>query len=161
MLILLAAIATETLTLQPAFEPMAFLVGHCWEGKFEGGETDTHCFDAVYGGQHVRDRHEVTGGQGIYRGETIYSREGQAVSYTYWNSLGGVSRGSMKQDGDRLDFGVEKYRAADGNEASISTHWQRKGADAYEAITSSVQMPSMNRTVVYRRVDAKAAAASK
>ncbi len=153
MMILLAAIAASGTAIQPAFEPMVFLIGHCWEGKFDGGETDRHCFESVYDGQHIRDRHEVTGTKGVYRGETIYSREGQAVSYTYWNSLGGVSRGSMKPDGDKLDFGEEKYRGPDGKEASIATHWQRKGPDAYEAITSSIQMPSMNRTVVYRRAD--------
>jgi len=48
---------------RPGLEPLGFLVGHCWRGIFpDSGEQDTHCFDAVYGGQHVRDRHEVTGG---------------------------------------------------------------------------------------------------
>ena len=158
LMLLIAAIVADAPTVQPAFQPMAFLVGHCWEGKFEGGETDTHCFDAVYGGQHVRDRHEVKGGKGIYLGETIYSREGQAVSYTYWNSLGGVSRGSMKGDGDRLDFGVEQHRTADGKDIVLATHWQRKGDDAYEAVTESTDLPSMNRKVVYRRVSEGSAA---
>lgn len=155
MLILLAMLAAQTdndTAVQPAFEPMAFLVGHCWEGKFEGRETDTHCFDAVYGGQHIRDRHEVTGGQGVYRGETVYSRDGQVVSYTYWNSLGGVSRGSMKGAGEKLDFGVEHHRTKDGRDIAITTQWQRKGDEAYEAVTASQQMPSMNRTVTYRLV---------
>jgi len=152
MLILLAAVAAEAV-LQPVFEPMAFLVGHCWEGKFADGKTDTHCFDATYGGQHIRDRHEVKGGKAVYRGETIYSREGQGVTYTYWNSLGGVSRGTMKPEDDKLDFGVEQHRTADGREIAIATYWQLKGADGYEAITSSVQMPSMNRTVTYRRAE--------
>lgn len=152
MLILLAVAVAVPPLVQPAFGPMAFLVGHCWEGKFESGETDTHCFEAVYDGQHVRDRHQVTGGKGVYRGETIYSREGQAVSYTYWNSLGGVSRGSMKGEGNRLDFGVEHHRTADGRDIAISTYWQRKGDDNYEAVTESADLPSMTRTVVYRRV---------
>ena len=83
---------------RPGLEPLGFLVGHCWRGTFpDSGEQDTHCFDAVYGGQHVRDRHEVTGGARLYRGESVYSADGAgAVSYTYWNSAGGVSRGSMR-----------------------------------------------------------------
>jgi hypothetical protein len=156
MLILLAAAiaANEPPALQPAFEPMAFLVGHCWQGKFASGETDTHCFESVYDGQHIRDRHEVTGGQGVYRGESIYSREGGGVSYTYWNSLGGVGRGTMKGEGDgRIDFGTEHHRTKDGRDMTISTHWQRQGDDAYETVTASEQMPSMDRTVVYRRVE--------
>jgi uncharacterized protein YndB with AHSA1/START domain len=151
MLILIAAAASQALP--PAFEPMAFLVGHCWEGKFESGETDTHCFDTVYDGQHIRDRHQVTGGKGVYRGETIYSRDGQGVTYTYWNSVGGVSRGTMKGSGDKLDFGTEHHRTKDGKEIAIATHWQRDiFNDAYEAVTSSVQLPTMNRNVVYRRI---------
>ncbi|HEY0627913.1 MAG TPA: SRPBCC family protein [Sphingomicrobium sp.] len=154
MLILLAALAAEPATIPPAFQPMAFLVGHCWEGKFENGQVDTHCYDSLYDGQHIRDRHEVKGGKKLYRGETIYSRDGQGVSYTYWNSVGGVSRGSMKGDGDRLDFGTERHRTKDGKDIAIATHWQRQGADAYQSVTSSADLPSMNRTVVYRRVAA-------
>ncbi|HXG80472.1 MAG TPA: SRPBCC domain-containing protein, partial [Sphingomicrobium sp.] len=153
MLILLAAMATEQPVVQPGFEPMAFLVGHCWEGVFEDGKTDTHCFDTVYDGQHIRDRHEVTGGKSVYRGETIYSRDGQGVTYTYWNSLGGVSRGTMKGEGDRLDFGTEHHRTKDGKEIAIATHWQRQREDAYQAVTSSADLPSMNRTMTYRRVE--------
>ena len=152
MWMLIAAVAAGPAGLPAVLEPIAFLVGHCWEGKFEDGKTDTHCFDAVYDGQHIRDRHEVTGGKPVYRGETIYSREGSQVSYTYWNSLGGVSRGSMKGEGDMLDFGTERHKTKDGKELAISTHWQRQGADAYEAVTASADLPSMNRTVAYRRV---------
>lgn len=153
-LIMAATLAASAPATREGLEPLAFLLGHCWAGAFEGGQTDTHCFEPVHDGQHIRDTHAVTGGKSVYRGETIYSWDGaaKAVAYTYWNSLGGVSRGGMRPDGDRLNFGEERYRGPDGREAVIATHWRRVGADAYEAVTSSTEMPSMNRTVRYQRV---------
>ena len=147
-----AAAAANTPVLRSGLEPLGFLVGHCWRGRFASGEQDTHCFDAAYGGQHVRDRHEVTGGAQLYSGETLYSVDGGAVSYTYWNSIGGVSRGSMRPRGDGLDFGTETYRGPNGRQAAITTAWRRAGDNAYEAMTSSPEMPSMSRTVRYERV---------
>ena len=147
------AVQAPAPALRPGLEPLGFLVGHCWRGMFATGEQDTHCFETAYDGQHVRDQHRVTGGARLYRGETLYSADGQrSVSYTYWNSLGGVSRGAMQPRPDRLDFGVETYRGPDGREARMSTFWRRIGDDAYEAVTESTDMPSMNRTVAYRRV---------
>lgn len=150
----LALASAEPPALRPGLEPLGFLVGHCWRGEFENGRVDTHCFDAVYGGQHVRDRHEVTGGASAYRGETLYSVDGGAVAFTYWNSQGGVSRGTMRAEPDRLSFGDETYRSSEGRETRISTYWRRAGEDAYQAVTASAGMPSMNRTVTYRRVAA-------
>ena len=147
------ALAADAPALRPGLEPLGFLVGHCWRGEFApGGEQDVHCFEAVYDGQHVRDRHEVTGGRGVYRGETLYSVDSGAVGYTYWNSQGGVSRGTVRAGADRLDFGDETYRSPDGREARISTFWRRVGDDAYESVTQSADLPGMNRTVTYRRV---------
>jgi uncharacterized protein YndB with AHSA1/START domain len=155
MLTMLIGLATaaEAPQLRPGLEPLAFLVGHCWRGEFKTDEQDTHCFESVYGGQHLRDRHEVTGAKGVYRGETLYSFDGQAATFTYWNSQGGVSRGTMRPDGDRLDFGDESYTDPNGRRISFSTHWRRVGDDAYEAVTVSPELPSMNRTVRYQRVD--------
>jgi uncharacterized protein YndB with AHSA1/START domain len=153
-----AALAAEPPALRPGLEPLGFLVGHCWRGRFASGEEDTHCFERVYDGEHVRDRHEVTGGSAVYRGETLYSAEPNgAVGFTYWNSQGGVSRGTMRPEPERLNFGDESYRAPDGRQMSISTHWRRVGDDAYEAVSSSAQSPSMNRIVRYERVPAQVA----
>jgi len=148
------ALAAEAPPLRPGLEPLAFLVGHCWQGEFERtGERDMHCFESVYDGQHVRDRHEVQGDGRTYRGETLYSAEGDGrVAFTYWNSLGGVSRGTMRPGSDRLEFGDEAYAGPDGRRMTFSTHWRRVGADSYEAVTVSSDAPSMNRTVRYRRV---------
>ena len=140
--------------LRAGLEPLGFLVGHCWRGRFATGEVDTHCFDRVFDGQHVRDRHEVTGGTRPYRGETIFSwdAEAQAVAFTYWNSSGGVSRGTMRLQDGRLNFGDETYRGPDGRQISISTHWRPIGDQAYESIASSTDAPSMNRTIRFERV---------
>jgi uncharacterized protein YndB with AHSA1/START domain len=151
MMIALAA-AADAPQVRQGLEPLGFLVGHCWRGEFKGGEQDTHCFDAVYDGQHIRDRHEVTGGKGVYKGETIYSFDGKAATYTYWNSQGGVSRGTMRPEADRLNFGDESYTSPNGRRISLSTHWRRVGDDAYEAVTVSPELPTMNRTVRYERV---------
>jgi hypothetical protein len=55
------------------FQPQAFLAGSCWKGTFaDGKRTDEHCFEWIYGGQFLRDRHTVTGRPAPYGGETIY-----------------------------------------------------------------------------------------
>jgi hypothetical protein len=142
--------------LRAELEPLRFLLGHCWRGEFRDGSVDTHCFESVYGGQHVRDRHEVRGGAAApYRGETLYSWDGTAkrVGYTYWSSSGGVSRGTMAAKGVELDFGHESYTGADGRRMTISTSWRKVGADSYETVSRSSPDPTGSRVVRYRRVD--------
>lgn len=151
--------ALALLTAQPAsappmppFEGMHFLLGHCWQGTFADGKIDTHCFEPVYGGALIRDRHEVTGG---YAGETLYhwdAAQGRA-EYTYWNSAGGVSRGTMRPVGATLDFGDEVYRGRDGREQRIATSWHRDGDVAYEARVRSSADPTNSRIVRYVRAD--------
>lgn len=70
------------------------LVGKCFVAAVGPASTDRHCFEAVYGGKHVRDRHRVSvDGKIVYGGETIYSRSGSEVVFTYINTLGGVGHG--------------------------------------------------------------------
>jgi uncharacterized protein YndB with AHSA1/START domain len=135
------------------FEAMAFLVGHCWRGEFRSGTQDTHCFEPVYGRRFIRDRHEVTGG---YAGETLYSWnavEGR-VEYTYWNSSGGISRGTMRARNGLLDFGDETYRARDGRETRYATTWHRIDDSSYEVRVTSAADPTGNRVTRYTRLDA-------
>lgn len=141
--------------LRAELEPLRFLVGHCWRGEFRNGAVDTHCFESVYGGQHIRDRHEVKGEGAPYAGETIYSWDGAAkqVGYTYWNSSGGVSRGTMAPKGEALDFGDETYTGADGRKLTISTLWRKSGPDSYETVSRSAADPTGSRVVRYKRVD--------
>ena len=141
--------------LRPELQPMAFLIGHCWSGEFTGGARDTHCFEPVFGGRHIRDVHEVVSPKGVYRGETLYSWNGvdRRVEYTYWNSDGGISRGSMTPRGDRLDFGDEVYRGADGRELRIATEWRKAGSDSYETVSKGGSDPTGSRVVRYTKVD--------
>lgn len=152
-LIALAAAAQEPPALRAELAPLGFLVGHCWRGALPTGETDTHCFEPVYGGEHVRDRHEVTGGSGVYAGETFYSADGDGgLAFAYFNSHGGVSRGTMRAGADAFHFGEEHYRGADGRRIALSVVWRPVGDDAYEVATTSADAPSMNGTVRYVRV---------
>jgi hypothetical protein len=91
---------------EPSLQPIAYLVGHCWSGDAPGDDgTDTHCFEAVYGGHHVRDRHTViVDGKEVYAGEALYSAERGAITFTYWNSMGGVGHGAASASGAELHF---------------------------------------------------------
>lgn len=128
-----------------SLEPLRFLVGACWRGEFNDGERiDTHCFEDIYGGAHIRDRHTVTGGDSVYRGETIYSAqpESNEISYTYFNSLGGVSVGKARAYKNGSLIFPEHHEATDGSQLEIVTTWEvAKTNDAYVSNT------------VYNRVD--------
>jgi uncharacterized protein YndB with AHSA1/START domain len=154
----LAALALADPPLRAELRPLEFLVGHCWEGTLPDGKSDRHCFESVYGGQHIRDHHVVSaqsGGPGVYSGETFYSAAGNGrLAFVYFNSIGGVSQGSLGAEPDRLNFGEEHYRGPDGRQITLSVSWRRVGDDAYEAITTSTDAPRMNGTVRYRRVAA-------
>jgi hypothetical protein len=141
--------------LRAELEPLRFLIGHCWRGEFSNKAVDTHCFETVYGGQHVRDRHEVIGPDAPYRGETLYSWDGSVkrVGYTYWNSVGGVSRGTVAGNAGGLDFGSETYTGADGHKMTVSTIWRKIGGDAYEAVSRTGEGPMEGRVVRYVRAD--------
>ena len=134
------------------FDGMAFLVGHCWSGTFASGDVDTHCFEPVYSGRLIRDRHQVTGG---YAGETIYNWNANRaqVEYTYWNVSGGVSRGTMRERDGLLDFGDEVYRNAAGRETRIATTWRRIDELSYEVRVTSSADPTGSRVIRYNRVD--------
>ena len=137
-------------------QPLSFLVGHCWRGEFKGsGNVDTHCFTPVYGGKHIRDVHEVTGGKQVYRGETVFSWNGEAkkVEFVYFNSLGGVSKGGMKPGADEMVFDDESYVGQDGKKLTFSTVWRRVGENSYDAITKGVNSASGERVVRYTKVE--------
>ncbi|MEA3052428.1 MAG: hypothetical protein QOG72_1331 [Sphingomonadales bacterium] len=133
--------AAQPAPLRAELEPLRFLIGHCWRGEFKGGAVDVHCFESVYGGRHVRDRHEVNGPDGLYRGETLYSWNGASkkVEYVYWNSSGAVMRGAMAAKPDGLDFG--------------GTIWRKAAADVYEAISTFGSSPTGSPVVRYTRID--------
>ena len=141
--------------LRAELEPLRFLLGHCWRGRFKDGALDVHCFESVFGGRHVRDRHEVKGPGAPYSGESLYSWNADAkqVEYTYWNSSGGVSRGTMAAEPGGLNFGDQVYTGPDGRKMTISTRWRKVGANAYETVGTAGADPTGSRVVRYTRVD--------
>lgn len=86
-------------TAESPLDPLAFLAGHCWTTVIDGGrERDTHCYEWVHEGMHLRDRHVVRGDKPEYRGETLYAWNGERkrVEFRYWNSIGGQSDGHLE-----------------------------------------------------------------
>jgi len=131
LLALLAAASAQPA--QAALQPLASFAGHCWRGEAPGkAGVDTHCFEWVYGGQHLRDRHVVTqNGKPVYEGEALYSADHGRVMFTYWNSLGGLGRGSASASGYDLHFTGTIHAAADSGEQPMVADWH-KVADGYE-----------------------------
>ena len=154
---MLAAAQAGALSAPPA--PLQFLAGQCWQEPIgDGSQTDRHCFEPMYGGKHLRDRHVVTNAKGevTYEGETIYAFNGKTrrIEYAYFSSDGGVSYGGVTatDGGQSLDFGDETFAGPDGRELKLSTEWRRVGDDAYEAISRASVMPTGQRVTRYQRV---------
>lgn len=121
------------------YQPLAFLVGHCWRGSFPGGQvTDEHCFSWVYGGKFVRDEHVVRhgGGRPDDLGESIYLWDAatRQLQYLYIESDGGFSRGTVSGAGETLVFPPTHY-TQDGQEQTYRSRWQRAGDAAYDVVT--------------------------
>jgi hypothetical protein len=149
--ILIAAAAAAAPALAPALAPMAPLVGHCWAAELPGGQRDVHCFEPMFGGRFVRDRHEVSGGGARYLGETVYGVEAGQVAYTYWSSDGETMRGTLRGDGARLDFGESVVRGAGGAETRLRTEWLL-GEASYDTRWTSPD-PHLNRAMHYVRIE--------
>jgi hypothetical protein len=138
---LLASVHAVAFAAEPAspYQPLAFLVGHCWRGTFPDGKvTDEHCFSWVYGGKFVRDQHVVHrgAGQADDLGESIYLWDSAArqLQYLYIESAGGFSRGAVSAEGDALVFPPTHY-LENGAEQTYRSRWQRSGDKAYEVVT--------------------------
>ena len=151
-----AAGAAAAPPLIPALAPMAPLVGHCWAADLPGGQRDVHCFEAMFEGRFVRDRHEVSGGGVQHLGETVYGVEAGKVAYTYWSSDGETMRGTMRGDGPRLDFGESPVRGPAGAETRLRTEWLLADR-GYDARWTSPD-PRLNRSMHYVRIEAPARA---
>jgi len=153
MILTLALAAAATPQLAAPLAPMAPLVGHCWTAEVAAGQRDTHCFEAMYDGHFVRDRHEVSGRGVSYKGETVYAVEGTParVAYTYWSSDGETMRGTMRGDGKRLDFGETVTRDAAGHEVRFGVEWALADG-SYDARWISPD-PRYSRSMHYVRND--------
>jgi hypothetical protein len=143
-----AAVAPAGLT---PFDPF---VGSCWATDFSATLQDVHCFETMYGGAHVRDRHEVKeNGKIIYAGETIYSRNGKGLSFTYFNSLGGIGRGTVEPGGSTLRFKGSMRGSPDKPPQQIDSEW-RILDNAHYDVRSLVRSASTagNAVLHFRRV---------
>jgi hypothetical protein len=150
---------SESAAAMGPFAPLAFLEGRCWSGKFpDGVKSDEHCFEWIYGGKFLRDRHQVRGGGPDYQGETIYAwdPERKAVVYWYFNSDGGFSTGSLRVEGDALVFPNERF-VNEGVETFYRSVWRRTGDDRYLAVT---EMQKGDAWVEAWRIEYVASAAS-
>ena len=121
---MIALLAIAVIAQQP-LQPWAPLVGHCFAGPAPvAGGIDKHCFESVYGGQHIRDRHVVTvDGRAVYEGESLYSVHGPKVIFTYWNSLGGLGTGEADLRTDRWKFSGTIHATADAIEQPMTATW--------------------------------------
>lgn len=118
--------------------PLAFLAGACWQGTFPDGKaTDEHCFEWVYGGAFLRDRHVVR--PGTYQGETLYAvdKKSGEIRFTYWNSQGDVMTGTVLPQGDAIRF-PQRADGPDGPVDIVST-WTRPSADSYHVEVTQTQ----------------------
>ena len=129
-LALLIGAQAESVDRLSAFKPF---IGACWRASFSPTVSDTHCFETVYGGAHVRDRHQVReGGKTVYAGETIYSADGADVVFTYFNSLGGVGNGKVRSAGATIRFSGTMRASPTDVPKPIDSEWRVAGADRYE-----------------------------
>jgi hypothetical protein len=116
-------------------QPLAFLVGACWSGDFPNGAgRDTHCFEPVFGGKFVRDRHLLRGKRPDYAGETLYAWDAkqQRIAFWYWSSDGDFENGSALPAADGLDF--PEHSVEGPTPITLRAHWRRLDADHYETI---------------------------
>jgi hypothetical protein len=123
--------ATEADPLQP----LRFLVGHCWSGEFaNGGGSDTHCFEPMYGNRFVRDRHVVRGKGADYLGESVYGFDAKRkrVVYWYWSNAGVMDNGDVEAVADGLNF--PEHHLTQPKDLIMRTRWKRLGDDRYEAL---------------------------
>jgi hypothetical protein len=101
------------------------LVGHCYIANVGPSSTDRHCFEGIYGRKHVRDRHSVTvDGKVVYAGETIYSRDGDAIVFTYFNTLGGVGHGKASAMPAGISFTGSMRGTPSGAVQSMDSKWR-------------------------------------
>ena len=131
---------------QTPLQPFTPLVGHCFGGPAPGNQgTDRHCFESVYGGQHIRDRHVVTvGGREVYAGESLYSAKGPDVIFTYWNSLGGLGTGKAVFNATEWRFSGTIHATADGPEQPMAATWRKVDA-GYEVLDEPGAKPRLFR----------------
>lgn len=120
LFMIFAAVAAK-----PQFNGLDQLVGQCWQATFSDGvKVDTHCFSEVYQGAFIKDQHVVCGGKEPYYGETwyVYDTDKKTITYRYYNSLGGISDGSIQFKDNQLIFPDETYQQGE-KRTTYRTTW--------------------------------------
>ena len=138
-------IAALALTALAAISPepdLSMFVGSCWVAEFSPTMNDRHCFTRVLGDTHIRDAHEVKEqGRVVYAGETTYSLDGDVVVFTYFNSLGGIGRGTASGKDEVLRFKGAMRASPDKSPQPIDSEWRIVDDDHYD-VHSLVISPS-------------------
>ena len=127
--------ATPAEAVKNPLQPLQFLVGNCWAGDFPNAMgKDTHCFEAMYGGKFIRDKHVLHGKGGDYLGESIYAWDPkpQHIVFWYWSSDGDMDSGPVEPVADGLNF--PERHLTQPQDLTMRTHWRRIGDDRYEAL---------------------------
>jgi hypothetical protein len=133
MIAIALVLASQAVSQPASLAPFKPFLGSCWRTDFSPTVRDVHCFEAMYGSAHVRDRHEVKeGGKIVYAGETIYSADGPDLVFTYYNSLGGVGQGKVGSTEKMLGFTGSMRASPDKPEQAIDSEWRLIDADHYE-----------------------------
>jgi hypothetical protein len=128
--LIIAALMVAAAPVSGAFDQF---MGSCWAADFTGTMRDVHCFDVLYEGAHIRDRHEVNeGGKVVYAGETTYSLDGDTIVFTYLNGLGGVGTGTVTRDRTKLSFKGAMRSAPDKPSVRIDSEWTILDANHYD-----------------------------
>ncbi len=132
---LIGAIAIPSLaqksTTPNMLAPLSFLAGSCWKGTFAGRNvTDEHCFQWIYDGRFLRDRHVVLGDSVPYEGETTYAWDAPHKQIVYWYIArpGFYSQGTVEPSGHTLLF-HDNLRTSQARQ--LRTTWSGSGPDSY------------------------------
>jgi hypothetical protein len=115
----LVAAGLEAAEIDPHLAPLRPLVGKTWRGELQPPGAakpvvDVHRFELALNGRAVRSVHSVNDGE--YGGETLFTwdDEQKAIVYTYFTTGGFYTTGSMKPDGDALEFHEQVHGSAGG-----------------------------------------------
>lgn len=122
------------------FAPVAFLADRCWLGRFPDSQLrDVHCWEWAIANRFLRNRHQVSGSKGVvYQGETLYGWDArdEVLRYWYFNSLGGVSEGTVEHTEDGWMF-REQHRGSP-EDMELQTAFTRHDKDSYSVKTQKL-----------------------
>lgn len=114
------------------FEPMAFVIGHCWDGTLGGGSlAESHCFEWVHEGQLLGHRHTARGDEPVYDGTTHFAwnpEEGRLV-FLHASEQGIFSSGSVEVVDGVVAF--PQRMVTPGGVRELKAVWSRPAENRY------------------------------